>query len=273
MPELPEVETVRRQLKPYILEKEIEKVEVFTQKIINYDKNFAHLLQGLQFIKIDRVGKLLIFLTSEADTVLLVHLKMTGKLIYFENENVEYKDKHTHVVFHFSDGSVLTYSDIRKFGYVKRVDPEELKSTKEKYGIEPSTDRFTEDNFAKIFKKRKTPLKALLIDQKAIAGLGNIYVDEVCFRAGVRPSRRTNKVTKEERRKLFKACQEVLDEAIKYGGTTFMNFSDAQNKSGNYSEHLYVFGREGDRCYRCGSTIKKVRVSGRGTYYCPACQK
>lgn len=270
MPELPEVETVRRQLEETVVGRTISQTQVFFPKITRDDNDFARFLVGKSFTRIDRIGKLLIFETTDRESYLLAHLKMTGKFL-FRQEGAGY-DKHVHLVITFEDGSELLFRDVRKFGYVIRANKEEVVKARSKYGIEPLTPDYVLENFKKIFLGRKTNIKALLLNQSLIAGLGNIYVDEILFRARVHPSRRANSVTSKEKELLFLSSQEVITGAINKGGTTFIDFAHTDGQSGSYVDDLQVFSREGKPCFRCNALIKKVRVAGRGTHFCPNCQ-
>lgn len=270
MPELPEVETVRRQLEATVLSKKIKEVEVLEKKIVRGDEDFERSLLGSSFLKIDRIGKLLIFHTSKKGEFLLAHLKMTGKFLLKERR--EDFDKHTHIIWKLSAKEWLGFQDVRKFGYVVRAGQAEVETAKSKFGIEPLTPDFTFENFEKIFIGRKTNIKALLLNQKLIAGLGNIYVDEVLFRAKVHPERRVDTLGKKEQKEIFKAIEKVIRGAIEKGGTTFIDFAHTDGKAGSYVDDLKVFARRGKHCLRCKEKIQKTRVAGRGTHLCPNCQ-
>lgn len=270
MPELPEVETVRRQLEEAVTGRTISQVRVNTPKITRNDSDFARSLIGLSFVRISRIGKLLIFETSDREVYLLAHLKMTGKFLL--NKTPGEYDKHTHVVFSFGDDRELLFNDVRKFGYVVRASESEVNQAKSRFGIEPLTSEFTLENFEKIFIGRKTNIKALLLNQSLVAGLGNIYVDEVLFHAGVLPIRKSDSVSKEEKKRIFESIEEVLGTAIEMGGTTFIDFAHTDGKSGSYVDELRVFSRAGQPCLVCGSVVEKTRVAGRGTHFCPKCQ-
>lgn len=287
MPELPEVETVRIQLKYKLIGQTIQTVEVFHDKSAKSNSNFEDNLIGKTISDIDRVGKLMIFAFAEDDNLfLLAHLKMTGQFFFVEDDDIsggghsvtkqdfsELPNKHTRIAYYFSDGSALYFNDVRIFGYNQLVNRDEKELAKQRFGPEPITDDFDVLSFAAKLKKRKTPIKAALLDQTLVAGLGNIYVDEALFRAGVRPTRRADKVTKKEAIAIAKAAGDVMKESIKVGGTTFQSFKDTGGYRGNFVKHLEVFGRQGQECPRCGTIIKKIRCAGRGTHYCPQCQK
>jgi len=288
MPELPEVETIRRDLAKSVLGKKIREIKILSAKTISpSSKKFLSLLTGQSFINIDRLGKLLIFSLSDKKHFLLIHLKMTGQLIYsFRDKlvagghslkagNIEGKfpNKSTRVYFTFSDWSRLFFNDQRRFGYLKIVADDNLIKIKQKYGIKPLAANFTLKNFFKITAGRTKNIKALLLDQSLISGLGNIYVDESLFAAGIRPSRRANGLTRGEIERLYSAIEALIRKAIKYRGTTFNNYRDAQGKKGNFVSKLQVYGRDKERCLKCGNIIKKIKIAGRGTHYCPHCQK
>ena len=163
---------------------------------------------------------------------------------------------------------------MRKFGYLKRASQEEVTAQKEKIGIEPIGPDYKKEWFKDVFAGRQTSVKAVLLDQKRVAGLGNIYVDEACFRARVRPDRTAADLSDPELDRLFDACRDVLEDALGLGGTTFQHFADTGGDSGNFTDQLQVFDREGGQCVNdCDGTIEKTRVAGRGTHFCPQCQK
>ncbi len=287
MPELPEVETVRMQLLHKLKDKRIKKIEVFERKCVNNNKTFEKTLVGKTIRNIDRIGKLMIFSFNDEDNLfMLVHLKMTGQFFFIDKKGVTggghsispadwqgLPNKHTRVAFTLNDKSTLYFNDMRKFGYLKLATAKEVTSAKNKFGPEPIHKDFDVLDFTKKLKRRKTPIKAALLDQSFIAGLGNIYVDETLFRAAVRPTRRSDKVTKSEAAKIAHFGGEVMNKSISVGGTTFQHFVDTSGKTGNYTEHLQVFGKQNTPCQKCGQLIKKIRVAGRGTHYCPHCQK
>jgi formamidopyrimidine-DNA glycosylase len=285
MPELPEVEIVRRGLAKVLIGQEIARVEVRESKSTGNDKKFARSLVGRTITGIDRIGKLLIFTLDQADTYLLAHLRMTGQMILtsgkkmvggghtLSQQDLDLPGRQTRLVFYFRSGATLFFNDQRKFGYIKRATAAEVARAKAKFGPEPLAPELTLEYFTNLFTGRKTTIKALLLDQSRIAGLGNIYVDEACFRAGVRPSRRADTLSKSEREQLWHAVQEVIKESIAHRGTTFYSFADASGKKGNFSDRLRVFNRTGQPCLSCGGEIKKTRVAGRGTHYCATCQK
>ncbi len=289
MPELPEVETVRRDLKQALATKVFTEIKVFDFKNIFPSENFfKKKLLNKEIVDIKRRGKLLIVELADSNYSLLIHLKMTGQLIYKEIigghslSNVSkleafgghLPNRFTRVAFVFNDKSILHFNDLRKFGYLKIVKQIELDDILEKnYGPEPLSPSFTVEYLIDLFKKHQISIKALLLNQTKIAGLGNIYVDEALFLSGIRPERRANSLKRREVLSLFKTVNEIIKKAILKRGTTFSSFVDGQGKRGNFSQHLKVYGRGGQECLVCRSEIKKIKLAGRGTHYCPKCQK
>lgn len=286
MPELPEVETVRMQLKHKILGKIISGVEVFHNKSVIHDGEIEDTLVGKKFADIDRVGKLMIFsFVGEKNLFMLAHLKMTGQFFYLDSDgavggghsvtaaDLDLPGRHTRVTFHFTDHTSLHFNDMRIFGYLKLTDAAGVAVAKNRFGPEPIHPEFDIESFYKKLKKRKTPIKAALLDQTFVAGLGNIYVDEALWRAKIRPTRRADRVTKKEATTLCKVAGDVMNESIAVGGTTFQHFVDTGGDNGNFTDYLEVFGQQRKPCSRCGAIIKKIRCAGRGTHFCPTCQK
>ena len=305
MPELPEVETIRQDLNSVLSLQKISKLIVFNDKsVLNNTDFFINALLGRKIKKIGRRGKLLIFYLQPLSSVnrtsgfdyLLIHLKMTGQLIYqdksfkisgghslvFEPNSSDSEDKawggplpnkYTCLEFHFKNGSKLFFNDLRRFGYLKIVKKEELDSIlKNNYGPEPLSPDFSLQFFRNLCQKRKMKIKALLLSQRLIAGLGNIYTDESLWKAKIHPERLANSLDSGEIKKLYQAINSIIKKALKYRGTSFNNYLDAQGKKGNFSLLLKVYGRSGQACPRCSNTILKTRVAGRGTSYCPFCQ-
>jgi formamidopyrimidine-DNA glycosylase len=286
MPELPEVETIRQDLRRKILHKKITDVQILHPKVVG-DKPALVIKQliGKNFSEIGRVGKLLIGELSDDNSHLLIHLKMTGQLIYRLGDKIyagghslsriqtELPDKHTQVIITFADDSKLYFNDQRRFGYVRIAGPDELQAIKATYGLEPLTPAWTFEAFQKQVQGRKTLLKAFLLNQNLIAGIGNIYADEIAHNAGILPTRRLNKLSNKELRNIFLSSEKILSTAIKFRGTTFNNYVDSDGNTGNFTHHLRVYERAGKHCLRCQKgIIKKIRAAGRGTYFCPHCQ-
>lgn len=287
MPELPEVETIRSDLEQRILHLLIKKVIINKPKIVkNNQDQFLSSTINHTFKSIARRGKLLIFSFTRPNQYLLIHLKMTGQLIYQNKKMLiagghpdpsttnHLPNKHTHVIFYFSDKSKLFFNDIRQFGYLKLVDQKELKTVLSKFGIEPLSHQFTLNALQNILKNKTTSLKSLLLNQKHISGLGNIYVDEICFDAHLKPNRSAKTLKPSDIKRLHLSIQKIIKLAIRYRGTTFNNYRDSQGKKGNFVSQLKVYGRAKEICLGCGkSTISKIKFSGRGTHFCPKCQK
>ncbi len=286
MPELPEVETIRRDLSKLILHKRISKVEVRVAKIV-HPYNFKSRIEGLSFIKIKRRAKLLIFELSNK-LLMLVHLKMTGQLIYrghggnvqavgghpIKQDLQKLPNKFSHIIFSFTDGSHLFFNDVRKFGYLKIVDADGFKEIEKKYGIEPFSVSFTLNNFKKVLARRPNlKIKQLLMDQSLIGGLGNIYSDEACFYAGVRPLRRAGNLKEIEIKKLYCAILKVLKLSISKRGTSADDYVDAYGRQGDFVRFLKMYGRAKEKCKICDTPLKTLRIGGRTSNYCPHCQK
>ena len=305
MPELPEVETIRRGLRGKIVSKKIKDVVVKKPNLIKQSvKFFRGNLLNNSFENIQRVGKLLIFPLKNVNKqkqklFLLIHLKMTGQLIYCDkksftagghiNSQEEEKmfaegqkealcapGKYTHIIFEFADNSKLLFNDLRQFGYLKIVKEKELLKIKEEFGIEPGRKNFTLNNFQEILEKRKqSNIKAFLLNQKNISGLGNIYADESLFASKINPRRKVGSLTENEQKILFRSIQKIIKESLKYQGTTFSDFVDSRGRKGNFKQKLKVYGRQELKCKRkgCNGIIQKIKVAGRGTHFCPRCQK
>jgi formamidopyrimidine-DNA glycosylase len=287
MPELPEVETVRLQLLHRLKGRTVVDVTVHHPKSVDHSAIFATLITGKTVEHIDRVGKLMIFsFHNEADVFLLAHLKMTGQFLFLDPAgnvgggghslsptDTHLPNRHTRITFILDNGLQLFFNDMRLFGYVKIADAQAVEAARSKFGPEPIHDHFDMEYFSKGLKRRKTPIKAALLDQSFVAGLGNIYVDEALFVAKVRPTRQANKVTKVEAIALANAAGDIMNKSIAVGGTTFQHFVDTGGDNGNYTDYLQVFGKQGTPCPRCGTNIVKIRCAGRGTHYCPECQK
>jgi len=273
MPELPEVETIKRTLEQLVIHKTIKDVTIHWPKIIKKpdDTNhFIHLLQNETIRKMDRHGKFLLFYCN--DIVLVSHLRMEGK--YRVVENSEPIDKHTHVIFHFTDGTELRYNDVRKFGtmHVFPIGKELSEKPLNQLGPDPFQEGYTLSYVKEKLLKTTRHIKAALLDQSIIAGLGNIYVDEVLFLARVHPEKRANTLTDEEIKQIWKYAQIVLDKAVEQGGTTIRSYVDGQGEMGMFQQELYVYGQQKEPCKHCGIEIVKLKVAGRGTHICPKCQ-
>jgi len=268
MPELPEVETILRDLRRKILKKKIVKIIILNNKILA--KNSAAGLNGREIKEIERIGKLIII--DCGGKFLLVHLKMTGQLIFTRKDFNP--DKHTHAIIEFNDKNKLYFRDVRRFGYMKIADKKAVIREKAKYGPEPLSVGFSSDYLKATFKKKKAPLKSALIDQKLIAGIGNIYADEILFSSCLNPKRAAESLKEVEIKNLIKATNKIIKKAIESRGTSISDFIDTAGAKGGYDKFLRVYGRKaGDKCFRCGREIKKIKIAGRTTKYCSNCQK
>lgn len=288
MPELPEVETVRLQLLYKIQGKTIKAAKIFHPKSVAHDAKFAKRVAGKTIAHIDRIGKLMIFeFVDEPNFFLLAHLKMTGQFFYRDQKEIsggghsmtasdikQLPGPHTRVSFTFTDNSTLYFNDMRLFGYIKIASAAEVALARSKFGEEPINESFDITSFIKRLAKRNTSIKAALLDQSFVAGLGNIYVDEALFAAKVRPDRIASSLTRSEARAVIAAGGKIMRHSITVGGTTFQHFVDTGGENGNYTDYLKVFGKQKTICPRCKKAhIEKTRVAGRGTHFCPHCQK
>jgi len=273
MPELPEVETVKRTLEVLVKGKQIEDVIVTYGKLVKEPddvKLFQEMIKGEVIEGIRRRGKfLLIDLTHYT---LVSHLRMEGK---YRLHNVsEPVDKHTHVRFRFTDGTELHYNDVRKFGtmHLYKKGEEHLCPSLCDLGPEPFSDELTTEYLTDKLKKTNRKIKAVLLDQRVLVGLGNIYVDEVLFRSRIHPEREASSLQPSEIEAMRKEIVATLTEAVEKGGSTIRTYINSQGKIGTFQQSLFVYGRKGESCPSCGVPIEKTVVGGRGTHYCPICQ-
>lgn len=272
MPEIAEVETVRNTLKKRILNKKIVDVKIFYNKIIeNDDEEFKKKVIGEEFVDILRKGKWLIFELN--NYYLLSHLRMEGK--FFIKPLSEAKEKHEHVMFVFQDNETMRYHDTRKFGRMRLINKDELETAEEiaKLGVEANDKKLSSEYLLDKFKNKKLPIKTVLLDQTIISGLGNIYVNEVLYYAGINPLKDANTLNKDECEKIVKGSKEIIDEAIKMGGTTIRSYTSSLGVTGHYQEKLKVHGKVGELCPKCKTKLEKIAIGGRSTYFCPKCQK
>lgn len=273
MPELPEVETVRRSLLPHLPGRQIHEVILHKSGQIRYPspERFLQQIGGATIEAIDRRGKYLL-LPLSGGLQLIAHLRMSGRLIVVEPQ--EPLAPHTHVIFRLSSGKELRYQDQRTFGGFHLIGPDKvgMPAGLLTLGPEPFDPAFTPAYLRQKLQERRTTIKAALLDQHLVAGLGNIYVDEALFASGIHPERRSGSVTEAEADRLHASIQSVLQKAIANRGTTFSLYFDGENRRGEHYEELQVFDRAGQPCGTCGTEIIKRRVAGRGTHYCPRCQ-
>lgn len=271
MPELPEVETIRRTLMPVLVGRTIADCIVLLPKVLENQEPaaFARAVSGRKIEDLTRRGKYLLFHLS-GGRVLVVHLRMTGQLVYHPPEaQPGAPAKHTHAVFRLDDGATLHYVDPRRFGRL-RIAP--APAQPEGLGPEPLDGTFSPAILRERLSRRRGRIKALLLDQGFLAGLGNIYADEALYRAGIHPERPADRLTAREVQALYHAIREVLAEAIRYRGTSIVNYVDGQGRPGEFQLRLNVYGRAGEPCPSCATPIARTRVANRGTYFCPRCQ-
>ena len=295
MPELPEVETVVRDLRPQLTGRRIRSLQLtrdpsIRSRLVRYPSaaQFVRRLPGRTITSVTRRGKYIVMslqsLSRGQDTTgsngapeaerLIVHLGMTGHLRVWEPE--EAPVRHTHFRALLDSGLELRYDDQRQFGRLLLGKQEELVAARAfpaRLGPEPIHGDLTEGEFAKLIRSRRRPVKSALLDQSFLAGVGNIYADEACFRAGIRPSRWTHRLTVRERRALYAAIQDVLENSIAARGSSIISYVDGFGVRGTNQEKLLVYGRSGQPCLRCGTPLQGTRLAGRGTVYCRTCQR
>ncbi|MGF3182918.1 DNA-formamidopyrimidine glycosylase [Facklamia sp. P12934] len=280
MPELPEVNAVMIGLNQLVQGKTIKKVNVYWPRIVGAEnaeevKLFANQLIDQQIIEVKRRGKYLIFILS--DKVMISHLRMEGKYQYTPQDQLTsyQKDKHTHVEFMFTDRTLLNYHDVRKFGRIEVIAKNELENyfLAKDLGPEPTENEFDLASFQKDLSKINRMIKPVLLDQKTVAGLGNIYVDESLFRAGIHPASLARSVPLSNMQDLHQSIIEVIDEAVKAGGSSVRTYRNSLGQAGEFQQQLQVYGRKGQPCFRCGTTVEKTQLAQRGTHYCPRCQR
>lgn len=272
MPELPEVETVRRGLEKLIQAKKIASLDIHYPKMIKTDLDqFQKELPGQEIQSMGRRGKYLLFFLT--DKVLISHLRMEGKYFYYPDQVPE--RKHAHVLIQFEDGGTLVYEDVRKFGTMELLVPELLDAyfVSKRLGPEPIEQDFDLEIFRGALKKSKKPIKSHLLDQTLVAGLGNIYVDEVLWRAKVHPASPSQSLKRAEATAIHEQTIEVLGQAVEKGGSTIRTYTNAFGEDGTMQDFHQVYDKAGQACSRCGSMIEKIQLGGRGTHFCPKCQR
>lgn len=287
MPELPEVETVRRGLEKLIVKKVVQHISSTSPKSFpNAPVDVETFAYGAKVITVRRRAKVLL-IELDSKYSLVIHLKMTGQLVYRGKQNFgaghpndslvgELPDKSTRVIITFTDGSKLFFNDQRKFGWIKLIPTAEVPNIDfmKKVGPEPlSENTYFEDFLSRVRRRNGTTIKAAILDQSVIAGVGNIYADESLWGAKIHPATRVKYLSDNQLQELFEQIKYILALAIEKGGSTDKNYVDVEGKSGSYLSFARVFRREGKACERCNSMIEKIRVAGRGTHICPNCQK
>lgn len=270
MPELPEVETVKEVLKRQVLNRTIQKVDIYWNNIIASPdvKTFQTQIQNQKITDIRRRGKWLLFELN--DYYLLSHLRMEGKYFLKNDEPVS---KHEHVIFHLDNGSQLRYHDTRKFGKMYLLDKKKAMNEKplNELGLEPWDEGLTVEYLKEKLKNKKLPIKTVLLDQSIIAGIGNIYDDEILFRSKINPKRQANELKNKDLENIIVNTKITLEKAITLGGTTIRSYTSSEGVHGRFQNKLLIHTKE--ICPECGNKVIKIVVGGRGTYYCPKCQK
>ncbi len=303
MPELPEVETVTRGLESRIIGKTIADFEVRNKKSFIAEKGFSYdSIKGAKIKSVSRYQKMVIIELS-VNYSLVIHLKMTGQLVFTANPKSEtlnskqilkskssnnsfagghpeksyetqLPNKHTHVIFTFKDGSHLYFNDLRKFGWIRAIAKNDLGQFLDSFGYsaDPLTPQWLFDGFAKKASRKNVTAKQFLMDQKVAAGVGNIYADEALFDAKVSPLKKAKDLSDEELKRIFNSVKKVLKKGLKYGGTTKSDYRNIDGSAGKMQNHLMVYGREGEACKRCDGVVERIKLGGRSTHFCPKCQ-
>jgi formamidopyrimidine-DNA glycosylase len=266
MPELPEVETIKNELSPHVVGRRITGVDIFWDKMVRQPSvpDFRRRVTGRKIMALTRRGKYLFFHLDSGEK-LVMHMKMTGSLLLDPPD-----DKFSRAVFKLDNGVALHFRDPRKFG-VMWLDKDES-AVMAKLGPEPLEEDFTSDKLAAILRRHKAPVKAVLLDQSNIAGIGNMYADEALYEAKIHPARLPGSLSGEEIRRLYRAIRRVLRAAIKNGGASVRNYYRPDGNTGHAHDEFRVAHGTGTTCPRCGTPIKRIVVRGRGTYLCPKCQ-
>jgi formamidopyrimidine-DNA glycosylase len=273
MPELPEVETVCRSLRPHLLRRIITRVEVIEPRLrVRVNRRALGSLAGLQVEEIARTAKY-ILLHLSGGLVWMFHLGMSGKLICVKSGIA--RRKHDHIIVHLDSGAELRYHDPRRFGLSVVCRNDQLRSLPQlrHVGIDPFDPQLTGDYLFGFTRGSTRRIRDLLLDQQIVAGLGNIYANEVLAIAGIKPTSRAHRLTRRQIQKIAEIIPCLLGDAIRWCGTSFSDYRDADDRSGEFQNHLRVYDRDGERCRACSSVIKRVAIGNRSAYYCPSCQK
>jgi formamidopyrimidine-DNA glycosylase len=288
MPELPEVETIRRQLEPDVVGRRIEAVEVLDERWTRPEpsQRLVEALEGRTIKAVERRGKYLV-LRLDGHRALVMHLRMTGNLLLQRAESESAAEvggprlyeapgelRHLRAAIRLDDGSRLLYVDVRRFGHAIVLDGYGLEGYLDaRLGVEPLSEELTAEALARLAAGRRAPLKSFLLDQSAIAGIGNIYADEALHRAGLHPLSQAGSLRPEDCERLRSAIVETLEAGLRTGGSSIDDYRDARGEQGTMQEEFLVHTREGEPCRRCGTEIERIVVAGRSTYFCPGCQR
>lgn len=272
MPELPEVETIVRCLKPRLVGLTIARTELRWEKLLrNKNRTILRRLEGQRITGLSRRGKF-IRLDSSGGLTLLSHLKMTGQLLFCGESDP--RDKHTHFTIFFEEAQrELRFRDVRKFGFLRLLETRAAERSAELRSLGPEPLELDRPSFIGLFDRRRGRIKPLLLNQRVVAGIGNIYADEILFEAGIHPESNVSRLRRKNLENLWSAMRLVLSRAINSRGTSIRDFRDGDGLRGGFQEFLCVYGRESLPCPRCGGRIKRLRIAGRSSFFCPRCQK
>jgi formamidopyrimidine-DNA glycosylase len=281
MPELPEVETVRRGLSPAMQGRRIERLEVNRPDLrFPFPDRFRERVEGARIVHMGRRAKFLVTELSTKDA-LIMHLGMSGRFTVNNRDTADFhhdpgtNPAHDHVVFHMEGGATVTYNDPRRFGFMELWPLAELDTYPrvEHLGPEPLSNGFSSAYLNEALSEKAAPIKAALLDQAIIAGLGNIYVCEALFRSGISPRRKARSVAGKRAERLAPAINDVIAEAIAAGGSSISDFASASGELGYFQKHFHVYDREGEPCDTCGNVVQRIVQSGRSTFFCGTCQR
>ena len=289
MPELPEVEVVKRSLINKTQNLIVKAVKIKDGRLrYKIDRKKIKNIIGLRLKKISRKSKYLLFFFDK-DIVMLVHLGMTGKFFFINDKKTKYKTsfyydindskdkKHDRLIFNLSNNQKLIYNDVRKFGFIKFFKRDNLDNIVhiKNLGPEPLSPQFNFNYFKDYILKRNRTIKDILMDQKFVSGLGNIYVNEILFYSGIRPVKKVNRLSNSDIKKIIKFTKKIISKAIILGGSSIKDFSSSSGKKGSYQQHFSVYGKKGEKCSRknCRNNITKIILANRASFYCAKCQK
>jgi formamidopyrimidine-DNA glycosylase len=272
MPELPEVETIVQDLSSKLKGLEISSVRIIYPPVLrNKEHSLVHDLRGRKVVGVRRRGKMLL-IDFERNLSLIIHLKMTGQLLFYPTEKP--RDKHTHLILSFKDeDNELRFRDVRKFGFISCVQNLDISCADELKSLGPEPLEIDFFLLKKLFKGRKARLKSLLLNQNFIAGIGNIYADEILFQARLHPLTPASLLGDDDLKRLLKAMRDVLRKAIRHKGSSIRTFTNAEGKRGKFQEYHQVYGRESLSCFICGEKITRLRLGGRSSFFCRRCQQ
>ena len=270
MPELPEVETIVSDLRPILVGMSFVSIKSSHNNAVKEALKNVTFINGAKVVSVERRGKF-INIVFENDYIMTIHLRMSGRILFRPHDDAELKFERTRINF---DKGSLRFCDMRKFGRVWIASKEDYEEVTGIYrlGIEPFSKEMTLENFLNLFTKKKGNVKRWLLDQSMVTGIGNIYADEACFYAGIKPTTNLQDLDKKKLEKLFKCVIKALKQGIENRGTSISDFQDAYGSTGRNQEKLYVYGRGGKKCFNCSSVLIKTKVAGRGTVYCEDCQ-